>query len=199
MNCDQLHERLWCADVESFDRDPAVRTHLADCPDCAQAARIERRISADLSRLRRPYPESVDLVASVLDRISQAASATELVPPRQLAWGAAAAAVALISVAVGMLFDGAALWQAANVGAAWLQAQIVPAKQLLGVLLELASIPFKLLAGMLRAAGPLGSALSALQETTRLPLQISVAMMLITLTTVIGRDFRAASQPREGA
>lgn len=173
------------------DAEAALREHLTGCPQCAAQSALEERLRDGMSLLREDYPFEIDVRPRVLSRIAEIGRINrDEVPSWQLGWAAGLA----VACFLGLLGGAWMLWIDAAPG---LRQGIEALPALAGALgklaapiLALVSLPFKLLGIGLKVLGALGTVLAELESVGVAGIALCYAMMGVTITLVLGRDFR---------
>jgi hypothetical protein len=171
--------------------DVALRRHLERCEACAAEALVEHRLKTDFAFLREECPHAVDVKRRVMRAVAGMGGVErELVPARQIAWGAAAA----IACSLGLLGILPSFWHQLSPLMAEMQVLLVAfgniAADLAAPVLTLLSLPLKLAVIIVKTLAGFGSLVSRLEPAAVTAITIGSMAMTATIALVVGRDLK---------
>lgn len=191
MNCRKARREMLERSLGALPaaRERALHRHRSGCATCEAALRADDRLVGELAALRADYPGPVDVSARVLAEVARLRVVDRRsIPANQVGWAAAVAAslCALSLLVLGGWATRPEVLETLRLTVRTLGGLVAP---LAAALLTLVSVPFKLLGVLAEALGELAPVVALLKPLVTATLLGSAFVMVLIITTVVGRDF----------
>lgn len=171
--------------------------HLRACPYCRAFAAVDERILAGFAAMRSGVPPRVDVSARVArEAASIGAIARREVPPRQIAWAMAGAAALAALAAVGTWWAGPVLVEAARTLTAGIVTGTALSLRIVGDAASNLAGGETLFRACIGSIESLWTLVRRAEPFARAAAVLSVLIMTIITTFVVGRDLRRSEPAR---